>query len=36
MVCESDRLEKIEFSEKFMKIKEKKYGDKWVVIIKKV
>ena len=36
IVCESDRLEKIVYSNHFIKWKEKKYGDKWVVIIKKM
>lgn len=36
VVCESDGLEKIVYSKKFLKWKEKKYGDKWVVIIKKL
>lgn len=34
IVCESDKLEKIIFSEKYQIVKEKKYGDKLIVILK--
>lgn len=36
IVCESNFLDKIIYSDNYLKIKEKKYGDKWVVILKKV
>ena len=36
VVCESDNLEKVVYSNYFNSVKEKKYGDKWVVILKKV
>lgn len=36
IVCESDDLNKINYPDTYEKIKEKKYGDKWVVIIKKI
>lgn len=34
IVCESDSLDRIVFPETYKIIKEKKYGDKWVVILK--
>lgn len=34
IVCESSSLDKIVYPTTYEKIKEKKYGDKWVVIIK--
>lgn len=36
IICESDNIDKIIFSSKYQSIKEKKYGDKWVVIIKQI
>ena len=36
IVCESNSLDKIVYSEDYTKIKEKKYGDKYIVIIKKI
>ena len=36
IVCESDNLDKIIYSDNYTKIKEKKYGDKYIVIIKKI
>ena len=36
VVCESSSLDKIIYSNNFEKIKEKKYGDKFVVILKKI
>lgn len=36
IVCENNRLERIVYSNNYEKIKEKKYGDKWVVILKKI
>lgn len=33
IVCESDKLEKIIFNEKYRIVKEKKYGDKLIVIL---
>lgn len=36
IVCESDDLNKIIYSKEYIKIKEKKYGDKYIVIIKKI
>lgn len=36
IVCESDIIDKIIYSEKFKCIKEKKYGDKWVCILKQI
>ena len=36
VVCESDSLEKIVYPNVFFPVKEKKYGDKYVVILKKV
>ncbi len=34
IVCESDGLDKIVYSDRYKSFKEKKYGDKWVVILK--
>ena len=34
IICESDSLDKIVYNEDYKIIKEKKYGDKWVVILK--
>lgn len=36
LICESDDLGKIIYNNKFKSLKEKKYGDKWIVILKKV
>lgn len=36
IVCESDNLDKIIYSDVFKKVKEKKYGDKYIVLLQKV
>ncbi len=36
IVCESSDLNKIIYTNKFQVLKEKKYGDKWVVILEKI
>ena len=36
IVCESDSLERIIYNTDYKIIKEKKYGDKWVVILKQI
>ena len=36
IVCESDDLNKIVYSDNYKNIKEKKYGDKYIVILKKI
>ena len=36
IICESDVLDKIIYDNNYQEIKSKKYGDKWVVIIKKI
>lgn len=36
LICESDRLDKIIYPNIYTPIKEKKYGDKYIVILKKV
>lgn len=36
IVCESDNLNKIPFSPNYTSLKSKKYGDKYIVILKKV
>lgn len=36
IVCESNVLDKITYNNNYQKIKEKKYGDKWVVILEKI
>lgn len=36
IVCESDDLKKIVYSKNFVSVKEKKYGDKYIVILKKI
>ena len=36
IICESDNLSKINYSNSFIEIKNKKYGDKYIVIIKKI
>ena len=36
IVCESDDVDKIIYSNKYTAIKEKRYGDKYIVLLKKV
>lgn len=36
IICESNSLDKIIYSSNFKNIKTKKYGDKWVVILKQI
>lgn len=36
IICESSKLDKIIFPSTYEILKEKKYGDKWVVILKKI
>ncbi len=36
IICESDQLEKIIYHENWQVIKEKKYGDKYIVILQKI
>ena len=36
IICESDTLDRIVYSPNYEIIKDKKYGDKWVVILKKI
>ena len=36
IICESDNLDKIIYSKNYISIKDKKYGDKYIVILKKV
>ena len=36
IVCESDNLDRIIYSDNYKSIKDKKYGDKYIVILKKV
>lgn len=36
IVCESDSLDRIVYPKSFKVIKDKKYGDKWVVILEKI
>lgn len=36
IICESDDINKIVFPDCFLSLKNKKYGDKWVVILKKI
>ena len=36
IVCESDDLNKIIYSKNFISVKEKKYGDKYIVLLKKI
>ncbi len=36
IVCESDSLDKIVYSESYNCVKEKKYGDKYIVILQKI
>ena len=36
IICESDSLDRIAYPENYQILKEKKYGDKWVVILKQI
>lgn len=36
IICESDSLDKIVYNDVYKIIKDKKYGDKWVVILKQI
>lgn len=36
IICENDNLDKIVYSSNFKMIKDKKYGDKWVVVLQKM
>ena len=36
IICESDSLDKIIYSDKYTSVKSKKYGDKYIVILKKI
>lgn len=36
IICESDNLDKIIYSDKFREVKLKKYGDKYIVILEKI
>lgn len=36
IICESDSLDRIVYNDSYKIIKEKKYGDKWVVILKQI
>ena len=36
IICESDNLDKIIYPKNYISIKDKKYGDKYIVILKKV
>ena len=36
IVCESDNLDKVIYSKTFHSIKDKKYGDKYIVLLKKI
>lgn len=36
IICENDSLDRIVYPESYKIIKEKKYGDKWVVILKQI
>ena len=36
IVCESDEIDKIIYSDVFKKVKEKKYGDKYIVLLQKL
>ena len=36
IICESDEINKIVYTNKYQVVKEKKYGDKFIVIIKKI
>lgn len=36
IICESDNLDRIVYNDNYKIIKDKKYGDKWVVILKQI
>ena len=36
IVCESDNLDKIIYTDKFNAIKDRHYGDKYIVLLKKI
>lgn len=36
IICENDNLDRMIYSNKYISVKEKKYGDKWVVILKQI
>lgn len=36
IICESDNLDKIIYPENYISIKEKKYGDKYIVLLRKI
>ena len=36
IVCESDSLDKVIYSDNFISVKDKKYGDKYIVLLKKI
>ena len=36
IVCESDSLDKIIYTDKYVSVKDKKYGDKYIVLLKKI
>ena len=36
IVCESDSLDKVIYTDKFISVKDKKYGDKYIVLLKKI
>ena len=36
LICESDSLDRIAYPENYQIVKDKKYGDKWVVILKQM
>ena len=36
IICESSNIDKIVYTNKYKSVKEKKYGDKWVVILKQI
>lgn len=36
IICESDDFDKIVYSETFQSVKDKKYGDKYIVLLKKI
>ena len=36
IICENDSLDKIVYPDNYEVVKDRKYGDKWVVILKKI
>ena len=36
IVCESDSLDKVIYTDSFVSVKDKKYGDKYIVLLKKI